>query len=537
MSEVRTKLCELCEEQPATLLCAECFRCYCEKCNKYVHESSKKKDHKTENIPKGVKVDTLCPLHKDEPLKMFCVNDNELCCPMCGLSGPHKGHNLVKVSEVTEDNKAFSSSKELFEGALKCSNDLEKKITDAIDGIQKNSSSTKEKVSQFFKEAHSRLDAEEAAIMEELEEACGEAEEALQKILNELKKVREESLERESYLKTSEKINKLVSLTIAKEIEKQSQETEEWLMKTLVTGITAEWDDKKRKVFFTRHFINGVPVPKDVMFPIVYSTNINVAWDCDESKVNKDLLSYCVEMQKVTDPQREWKQVYRGKDKKCSIGGLASDTEYNVRVMCYFNNIRGWGGTTRVRTKKLKVYIDSVILSQEWSGYALVEKLREWCGTERFGLLYRGTEDGFEANDFHMLCDNKGKTLVLVKNTSGHVFGGFASISWVSSGGWKQAPGSFLFTLTNMHGIQPTKFPLKNENDTYAMCHSSDYLSFGDGSDLRISSNCNTKANSYTSFPYRYKDTTGKGKSIFTSKANTSDYNFQVQEIEVFGIG
>ena len=29
----KAKVCELCEEQPATLLCAECCRCYCDRCD------------------------------------------------------------------------------------------------------------------------------------------------------------------------------------------------------------------------------------------------------------------------------------------------------------------------------------------------------------------------------------------------------------------------------------------------------------------------------------------------------------------------
>ena len=58
------------------------------------------------------------------------------------------------------------------------------------------------------------------------------------------------------------------------------------------------------------------------------------------------------------------------------------------------------------------------------------EKLSEWCGTEDFDLLYRGSHDGFGTSDFHRQCDNKGKTLILVKNTSGHAFGGFASVPW-----------------------------------------------------------------------------------------------------------
>ena len=40
--------------------------------------------------------------------------------------------------------------------------------------------SPKEKVSQSFREAHEKLNTEEAAVMEELEKACSEAEEVLQ---------------------------------------------------------------------------------------------------------------------------------------------------------------------------------------------------------------------------------------------------------------------------------------------------------------------------------------------------------------------
>ena len=188
MSE-KVKVCELCEEQPATALCAECCKCYCEKCSRYVHESSMKKGHKTEVIPKSVRVDAMCPLHKDEPLKLLCVDDTELCCAMCKVDEFHKCHKVVELSEVSEDNEVFSAVKvrEHFEGALKCDEELEKKIAETIENVQKENVVAKEKISQSFREAHEKLNAEEAAVMEELEKACSEAEEALQKALDSLR--------------------------------------------------------------------------------------------------------------------------------------------------------------------------------------------------------------------------------------------------------------------------------------------------------------------------------------------------------------
>ena len=122
----------MCEEQPATALCVECCKCYCDNCCIAIH-GLVKKEHKTEVIPKGVRVDARCPLHKDVPLDLFCVDDIELCCGTCGLLGPHMGHKIVKISEVSEDNEVFSAAKvrKRFEGVLKCDDDLEKKIATA----------------------------------------------------------------------------------------------------------------------------------------------------------------------------------------------------------------------------------------------------------------------------------------------------------------------------------------------------------------------------------------------------------------------
>ena len=539
MSE-KVKVCELCEEQPATVLCAECWKCYCNECNKYTHGKASKKGHKTEVIPKGVRVDAMCPLHKGNQLERLCVSEVQLCCSTCVLDRVHKDHKVVKVSEVADDNEVFSAAKvrERFKGVLKCDDDLEKKIATTIENIQKENVSAKEKVSQSFREAHERLNAEEAAVMEELEKACNETEEALQKPLDSLRGVREYSVVlSEANSKTEGKASRLMELNIACEMEKQMKAMDE-LHAKVMKDLKIEWDSEKRKLSFTRHLINGAPVPKDVVFPIIYNISVDVSWNCGEEELSEEErkeLVYCVGVKKAAENEEGWKEVYRGKDKKCSASGLEKNTEYNVRVKCVIRELQGmWSDVAIFRTKNLT--IDSDILLKETNGEAFEKKLSKWCRAKNFELLYRGSRDAFNANNFHRLCDNKGKTLVLVKNTSGHVFGGFASVPWTSpSGSYKQAPGSFIFTLTNMHGIKPTKFPLINGYDTNALYHRSDYgPTFGNGHNLHVANNCNVNASSYANFPYAYNDITGKGNSIFSSNASTR--NFQVQEIEVFRI-
>ena len=254
------------------------------------------------------------------------------------------------------------------------------------------------------------------------------------------------------------------------------------------------------------------------------------------SEEDKRKVKYVVEVKKGSEKERGWKEVYSGTESKCSTSGLDKDTEYNVRVRCVIGELHGgWSDVADVRTKNLTIY--SEILAGEENGDVLEGKLFEWCKTGDFELLYRGTRDGFGADYFHRTCDNKGKTLVLIKNSSGHIFGGFASVSWESPSSWKykEASGSFLFTLTNMHGIQPTKFPLINEDDGYAIHHDKNWgPAFGSGHDFYISSGSSTSTSLSSSFPSTYNDTTGKGYSIFSSSTNNN--HFQVQEIEVFRV-
>ena len=64
-------------------------------------------------------------------------------------------------------------------------------------------------------------------------------------------------------------------------------------------------------------------------------------------------------------------------------------------------------------------------------------------------LLYRKSRDGNIYEEFHNLCDNKGKTLTLIK-AENFIIGAFTPIDWdISYNGWKKDDESFIFSLTN----------------------------------------------------------------------------------------
>ena len=136
---------------------------------------------------------------------------------------------------------------------------------------------------------------------------------------------------------------------------------------------------------------------------------------------------------------------------------------YEFRICSTFNNFNGpWSENQKFKTI---CNCDSIILDESERKDEFLAKIYEWIEYKHLELLYRGTKDGPESKIFHDKCNNQGPTICLYKNSLGNIFGGYASISWENNTGCRfSAPESFLFTLTNIFNIEPTKFPSKNDS-------------------------------------------------------------------------
>ena len=369
MSEKVKKACELCKEQPATALCSECCKCYCDECDKLIHGIKSKKGHKIEAIPEGVVVDAMCPLHNDA-LRMFCVDEVKLCCHACKTEKLHKSHNTVKVTDVSQDNEIFSASdvRKHFAVVLKCDDELDKKIEETIESIKREGNEAGEKVKQTFIEAHKILEEEEANIMEELERACNESEEVLQRNLDTLRETHEYSKVLNEADSKGKDMSRLMELNIVCSMEEQRRTMEE-LHRMMMTDLKVGWDSEGRKLSFTKTLFNGAPIPNNITFPSVLSRGMEISWDCDLSRMSeedKKRVTYVVEVKKGVEEERGWREVYSGAENKCSVPGLDKDSEYNVRVKCVIGGLQGgWSDVVSVKTKNFDLKTDSSILSQE----------------------------------------------------------------------------------------------------------------------------------------------------------------------------
>eukprot|EP00300_Choanocystis_sp_HF-7_P021620 c20806_g1_i4.p1 GENE.c20806_g1_i4~~c20806_g1_i4.p1 ORF type:complete len:318 (-),score=84.74 c20806_g1_i4:921-1874(-) len=90
-------------------------------------------------------------------------------------------------------------------------------------------------------------------------------------------------------------------------------------------------------------------------------------------------------------------------------------------------------------------------------------------------LLYRWSRDGRTAKAFHEKCDKAGPTLVVIRDSQGHVFGGYSTKSWEGPTNPVYIPQAanevFLFSLKGpQNGDKPAMFrPNQNpcSNATY----------------------------------------------------------------------
>jgi hypothetical protein len=151
---------------------------------------------------------------------------------------------------------------------------------------------------------------------------------------------------------------------------------------------------------------------------------------------------------------------------------------------------------------------------------------------KRFTLLWRGSRDGFGADDFHDRCDGHAPTLTLILDTEGNIFEGFTLAEWDSGVHYMADPSlkSFLFTLKNPHNFRARKFALTAQmKDQAIYCGSEWGPHFAD---IFVSRNCHASSGSWSYLGHCYANDTGRvGNTVLTGSSN-----FTVKEIEVFEI-
>ena len=466
---------------------------------------------------------------------LFLILFLELCCSLCHFKNLHIGHKLYELEDeesLKKENITIEScSKELNELVQKVIN-LKNKIEEEINKIDNSYVEVNNEIIKLFKIKHEKLIKEENELKEQLQNEVTKIKDKLEMFLSEsnnLIRINEKIAKGIKIFEKEDNKNMLKTLSYVSKINKNKKGMKS-LFQQLMKNLKISFLKDETKVKYEEYFFNGIVIPKDIEFNNVWSNSFRLVWKIDNLNIlniDNKLIKYRVEIKKENGIEK-FLNAYEGNDSCCTIENLEKNNSYEIRICCIYKDIIGsWTDITKIKT----LSHESIILSKTERSEEFLQKIYEWIGCKGIKLIYRLSKDGAKSIDFHKKCDNQGETLVLYENEKGNIFGGFTSISWTSDGSYHNDPNSFIFTLTNIHDTKPTEFPLRKDNNKYAVDHR---LNFGPkfGNDIKINNNFLEESNS--DFPWNYEDTLQKGKSIFTGNTNNKINSFKLKEIEVF---
>ena len=105
--------------------------------------------------------------------------------------------------------------------------------------------------------------------------------------------------------------------------------------------------------------------------------------------------------------------------------------------------------TKNIKNDNNNILDDSLIVTNNIN---YISNLKKWISPNNKSfttkLLFRKSVNGDSFQEFHKLCDYKGKTLVLISAEEGFIIGGYTTHDWDISGNWYNDDDSFLFSLT-----------------------------------------------------------------------------------------
>ena len=185
---------------------------------------------------------------------------------------------------------------------------------------------------------------------------------------------------------------------------------------------------------------------------------------------------------------------------------------------------------------KLEMMNERIISPKILSSHQSLElmDLCEFGLDDKFKLIYAASGDEFSSRDFHAKCDNRSKTLIVIKSEPfGYIFGGYTEATWDSPHGkqWKSDPNAFLFSLTNRDN-RPCK--MKSIDESHSIyCNPYCGPTFGQGHDIWITDNqINTNGNcSNLGLTYRHPQYEHNSSDVKTFLAGKVWFKFNVIEI------
>eukprot|EP00823_Brevimastigomonas_motovehiculus_P003647 TRINITY_DN225_c0_g1_i6.p1 TRINITY_DN225_c0_g1~~TRINITY_DN225_c0_g1_i6.p1 ORF type:complete len:506 (-),score=134.07 TRINITY_DN225_c0_g1_i6:201-1718(-) len=149
--------------------------------------------------------------------------------------------------------------------------------------------------------------------------------------------------------------------------------------------------------------------------------------------------------------------------------------------------------------------------------------------------VFSAKEHGFAATNFHSKMDTETRpSLVIIKATTGNIFGGYTSKSWkpTTTSSYASDPESFLFSLVNKQNKE-LKLPASTSSTNHIYTNSSYGPVFGSAFNLYVCSSFNTNSN-YNSYGDAFQCSQNGVTSSNYYDYFGGAYNFTVANMEIY---
>uniref|UniRef100_A0A669R8D6 RING-type E3 ubiquitin transferase n=1 Tax=Phasianus colchicus TaxID=9054 RepID=A0A669R8D6_PHACC len=189
--------CSMCKEKrPAHSLCTSCNKWLCSTCTEEHRHSKETGDRFLSVSLKGCagtanELPLLCPVHTQEPLKLFCETCDILTCSSCLLKD-HKEHRFRHLDEALQNQRAILEN-------------VVAKVEEKKSGIQVSAKQIEDRlleVKHLYKKVENQIKMAKMVLINEINKRTNILLEQLEKITNERKQKLEQQLQGVAVLST-----------------------------------------------------------------------------------------------------------------------------------------------------------------------------------------------------------------------------------------------------------------------------------------------------------------------------------------------
>ncbi|KAJ6248392.1 tripartite motif-containing protein [Anaeramoeba flamelloides] len=563
LEEDKTIWCDGCladnQKVAAIIYCPDCGENQCEECSS-VHKIRRYKNHvRTDPKPKTKDIfgTEKCPIHQNCKLNRYCKNCQKLICDKC--SSEHSNHETISFDQPMDFYKELINKQKKFtQNHYQRINENFEQLNYSEKQIKAQKEKILKKISKFYSDQKKLFDLleqnEKKLTNDFFEQICNDIKNEKQSINNSKSSIQKQINQfKDLEIKINEsntfQFFKLYSeMVLAKKIKENNQLicSSKFNKKNIISNnLKNNLQNWKLNLPYDLNKTQ-INMPSEILLADKLQVSILLKNQFDEILNAKEFnIKIEIIKKKSNEMITEITNFKKGNNQKL-IGEYLFKKEGEYQILFSINDEKIPKFAFNLTVIDYLFLEESEILQKEKNANfnEILEKWTKEAGCNiNLQRRFNSRTDGWKFQTFHQKCDQKGKSIILVKLKNKSLFGAFTAVDWDSQSGEKQSTGnkSFLFSLISLdpNFKQHLKMHIYLNKNSEIYCDSHSGPCFGNNSDLdlgysgnRMNNNLTTRSNLGSTYkpPFDYVYRSNQSKNFLAGSSN----NWDISQIEIF---